>query len=183
MFKTLQNLCQIQNIRTLPAFSLLEVAFVILIVGVLSAAAMKGYDVLQSAKLTSSAQEIQRIQLAWMQYCERMGRNPNDPPWADLYAAHLLQSDQPPVLKIGGTLRVTTNPSNDMSGTWLVCEGAAGTPLLTPAQAQQLKQHMDEGSLAPDKGRVRLMGPNCVEAGQIKTTRDTGCIVYVELGS
>lgn len=172
-----------QNIRSLPGFSLLEVAFVILIVGVLSAAAMKGYDVLQSAKLTSSAQEVQRIQLAWMQYCERMGRNPNDPPWADLYAAHLLQSDQAPILKMGGAIRITTHPSSDMSGTWLIWEGSDGNPLLTPAQAQQFKQHMDEGSLAPDKGRVRLMGPNCTEAGQLKTTRDVGCTVYVELGS
>lgn len=181
MRNKMQNLCQTRKTCTLHGFSLLEVAFVILIVGVLSAAAMKGYDVLQSARITASAQELQRLQLAWMQYRERMGRSPNDPPWGDLYAAHSLPSDQPPTLKMGGAVRVVRDGA-DMPGAWLVCEASGGGPLLTPAQAQQLKQSMDEGALAPDKGRVRLVGADCVDAGQLKTTRNVGCTVYVELG-
>lgn len=178
----MQNLCQKQKTYALHGFSLLEVAFVILIVGVLSAAAMKGYDVLQSARITASAQELQRLQLAWMQYRERMGRSPNDPPWADLYAVHSLPSDQPPALKMGGVVRIVHDGAADMPGAWLVCEANGGGPLLTPAQGQQLKQSMDEGALAPDKGRVRLVGPDCVDGSQLKTTRDVGCTVYVELG-
>lgn len=177
----MQNLCQTRKTYTLRGFSLLEVAFVILIVGVLSAAAMKGYDVLKSARITSSVQELQRLQLSWMQYRERMGRSPDDPPWPDLYAAHSLPTDQPPVLKMGGTVRVVRD-GPDMPGAWLVCEANGGGPLLTPAQAQQLKQGMDEGALPPNKGHVRLMGDGCVAGDKLKTTRDVGCIVYVELG-
>lgn len=179
----MQKLCQNKQKVCLEGFSLLEVAFVILIVGVLSAAAMKGYDVLKSARITASAQELKGLQLAWMQYRERMGRNPNDPPWGDLYAAHALQSDQPPSLKMGGTVRIVKD-SADMPGVWLACEGSggAGTPLLTPAQAQQLKQSMDEGSLPPSKGRVRLVGEGCVSGDQLVTSRDIGCSVFVELG-
>lgn len=182
MIKRMQNLCQKQIKYRLPGFSLLEVAFVILIVGILSAAAMKGYDVLQSARITSTASELQRLQLSWMQYRERMGRSPGNPPWADLYAAHMLAHDQTPVLKIGGILRIIKDSAADMPGHWLVCEGPGGAPLLNPAQAQQLKQSMDEGSLAPNKGRIRLVGDGCVDGDQLKTTRDIGCTVYVELG-
>jgi prepilin-type N-terminal cleavage/methylation domain-containing protein len=181
MRNQMQKLCQYRKQLNLSGFSLLEVAFVILIVGILSAAAMKGYDVLQSARITASAQELQRLQLAWTQYRERMGRSPGDPPWGDLYAAHALQSDQPPTLKMGGVVRVVRDGA-DMPGAWLVCEGSGGSPLLTPAQAQQLKNSMDEGALPPSKGRVRLMGDGCVSGDQLKATREVGCTVYVELG-
>lgn len=177
----MQKLCQCRKQCELPGFSLLEIAFVILIVGILSGAAMKGYDLLQSARITASAQELQRLQLAWTQYRERMGRSPGDPPWGDLYAAHALPSDQPPTLKMGGTVRIVRD-GPDMPGVWLACEGTGGEPLLTPAQGQQLKSSMDEGSLPPTKGRVRLMGDACLDGDKLKTTREVGCRVYVELG-
>lgn len=180
----MQKLCQVKINNTMRGFSLLEISFVILIIGVISTVAMKGYDILQSAKITATGQELQRIQLAWSQFYERTGKDPDNPPWDDFYKAQLLDYSESPVLKIGGRVRIEKDGSSLRDGFWLVCEGASGGVLLSPNQAQQLKSNMGESGSKANEGNIQFDGTDCVNSDNtLKNSKNVGCTAYIRLSS
>ncbi|MDR3031127.1 MAG: prepilin-type N-terminal cleavage/methylation domain-containing protein [Holosporales bacterium] len=64
--------------RKLPGFSLIEVSIVLLIIGIIAGATLKGKDIIDSARLKSVANDIQIFQIAYNSYISSYGALPGD---------------------------------------------------------------------------------------------------------
>lgn len=64
--------------RTLPGFSLIETSIVLLIIGIVAGAALKGKDVLDSVRLKTVASDIQVLQIAYDNYVSAYSALPGD---------------------------------------------------------------------------------------------------------
>ena len=112
--------------------------------------------------------------------------NETDLFWQHLGKASIISSDTAPTSKLGGRYTVVFQPFNDMPGHWFMLskEGEAG--LLTPKQAQILKNKIDSGNNAVDPNKGQLIvkdaknaNGRCVSQGHLNlevTTPD--CVVY-----
>lgn len=197
----------------MPAFSLIELGLVLLIVGVLMGAVFKGQDLLQSAKIGSVLDDLKRYQHLVMQYQHTYHAWPGDDPrasshfeggedgngddvvtgedeprvWQHLALAKMLSHGRAPASKLGGSYRVTTNPTPALSGLYLILGQGGGSVngLLTPKQAQLLMKKADDGG--PDEGFIRVIdGQNaageCVEGDHFRLQNDKPvCVVAVPL--
>jgi prepilin-type N-terminal cleavage/methylation domain-containing protein len=125
---------KILPLRTeLPGFSLIEISIVLLIVGILAGAFMKGKDLIESAQLQSVASDMHSLQIAYANYINSYGCIPgNDGAAAarfgsgvkngsgsgrltaeeakevmkHLFAAGLIGSDNYKVSKVGGNYEI-----------------------------------------------------------------------------
>ena len=68
-------------LRQKNGFSLIEIAIVLLVVGLLSAGVMKGYDLLKQARLRNAATQLTTIRLAYTRFKARFSALPGD--WSD----------------------------------------------------------------------------------------------------
>ena len=64
--------------KKLPGFSLIEVSIVLLIIGIIAGAALKGRDILESVRLRSVASDIQVLQIAYNNYVSAYAALPGD---------------------------------------------------------------------------------------------------------
>lgn len=169
--------------KRFPAFTLIEIAIVLVIIGVLSTAVFKGQDILDSAKLRGVAQEFQKYGLAITMYTEQFNALPGDDPsasnhfgsgatngngshviepaeeekvWQHLQKGGFINHAEAPSSKIGGHYRVKYKPSAGMDGHWLCLSGLENKWLLSPAMALKLKAKFDEGDLKPSEGQLRV---------------------------
>lgn len=121
----------------LPGFSLIEIAFVLIIVGILAGASFKGKELLDNARLNSDADELNKILIATNLYRETYNYWPGDDPnaqdnfgqqvkngdgdnllspdeqkqfWSHLNEAGFLQSSQEPQLKLNALVFANTDP-------------------------------------------------------------------------
>ena len=200
---------------TVRAFSLIEMSIVLVVIGIIAGAVFKGQELLESAKLRSVAQDFQHYALSISMYQETYQALPGDDPKAktyfadtqngdgngqitgsevDLFWQHLGKSliigtDTAPSSKLGGRYKIVFQPAADMPGHWLMLSKEDDSGLLTPKQAQALKNKIDQGSSAtnPNQGQLvvkdakNAMG-RCVSEGHINlavTTAD--CIIYYKL--
>ncbi|MDR0744661.1 MAG: type II secretion system GspH family protein [Holosporales bacterium] len=69
-----------KNIRkaSLPGFSLIEISIVLLIIGIIAGATLKGKDMINTAKLKSVATDMQVLQLAFQEYGNLYNTLPGD---------------------------------------------------------------------------------------------------------
>lgn len=167
---------------TTPAFSLIELGLVLIIMGVIAGAIFKGQDLLHVAKINSVLEDVKRYKSAIALYYQTYGEWPGDDPsaatrfhgvengngdgvvdeadeplvWKHLMAAGSLSHGDIPSSKMGGKFRLTSVPWNEFSGVWLVLgKGAdARTGLFTPKQAQTIKSRADDGK--PSEGMLRF---------------------------
>ncbi|MDR2598639.1 MAG: prepilin-type N-terminal cleavage/methylation domain-containing protein [Holosporales bacterium] len=64
--------------KELPGFSLVEISIVLLIIGILAGAVMKGKDLIESAQLQSVASDIHDLQISYASYVSSYGSIPGN---------------------------------------------------------------------------------------------------------
>lgn len=178
--------------KKLPGFSLIELSFVMIIIGIIMAAVFKGQDLLETARLQSCVSDLNRYRLAIMNYYNQFNQLPGNDinaknhfgntatngdgkgliqtaeqehVWKHLHMASLADSDQPPAARIGGTISVISNPKSDLQGNYLILSKTPGklTALLTPQQAMVLKSKA--GEIKVNEGNIRVIEGEGVTAG------------------
>jgi prepilin-type N-terminal cleavage/methylation domain-containing protein len=180
--------------RRIPAFSLIELSVVLVIVGVLMGAIFKGQDLLDVAKVRSVVHDFQHIKVAIHNYNDTYGALPGDDSnastrfgngvssgngnglievgekenvWVHLNKAGDFESDVAPSSKFGGNYTIVSNPDQSMPGNWICLSKDNGSALLTPKQTQKLMSKIDEGQSAsdPSKGMLRAMDGQGASSG------------------
>ena len=167
----------------IQAFSLVELGIVLIIMGVLVGAVLKGQDLLQVAKVNSVLEDIKRYRNIIAMYQHTYGEWPGDDPkaaerfegaengngdgviddadetlvWKHLMYAGSLSHGDIPSSKLGGKYRLASNPAQGFSGVWLMLGAGnqARGALLTPKQAQSIKMRADDGKA--NQGMIRFM--------------------------
>lgn len=197
---------------TVAAFSLIEMSIVLVVIGIIAGAVFKGQELLDSAKLRSVAQDFQHYTLSVSMYQETYQALPGDDPKASVYFSNaqngdgngqisepesnlfwqhlgkslILNTETSPSSKLGGVYRVVFQPSAEMPGHWFMLAKENGDGLLTPKQAQALKNKIDQGANAtnPSQGQLVVKDAQnapgrCISNGALNleiTTAD--CVVY-----
>jgi prepilin-type N-terminal cleavage/methylation domain-containing protein len=183
--------------RSLRGYSLIEISIGLLIIGVLTGGALKGMDLLETAKIRSDALRFQEILQSIQNYRDTFGVLPGDDPaatrypntpagngdarisgedcalvWRHLSQAKMASSSHPPASQLGGQYSVETDPMGRI-GHWVVLSKAHYASLLTPLQAQKLKGMLDGKGAAPDEGNCIIqegqddLGQYCLREGQL----------------
>lgn len=192
-FKIIHKLRKQKKLFTikLSGFTLIELSIAMIIVGIVMAAAFKGADLLESARLQSCISDLNRYRLNIINYHSQYqqwpgndanatsrfsdagsngdGRGlvqPNEHPfvWKHLFAAGILDSPDIPSSRIGGFISVKSDLSSQHKGNYLILSNEAGalTPLLTPKQAMSLKAKA--GETKPENGNFIVLSGQGVEA-------------------
>lgn len=198
----------------LKGFSLIELSIVLLIIGIIAGAVMKGTDLIEAARIRSILNDLNKYSVAFMLYQETNQALPGDDSkaqdrfgqdvtngdgdgkitgndiakaWQHLGKAGHINVTSPPSSKLGGKYYFVSNPLNGFSGTWLILSEESGGqnlyPLLTPQQAQAIKQKIEEGpanegSLRVTEGTGAQAG-SCINVNGILNlqTKDKVCIL------
>ncbi len=167
-----------------PGFSLIEIAIVLSILGLLLGGILKGKQLYDAAKINALITQIQDISLATHQFEQNFGALPGDyagasslkegltggdgngmigpqekdQVWAHLAAAGLMNSAAIPVSKIGGTISFQYISQGDINGNWIVIGQTLGNnnlgALLTPEQAFLIDKKLDDGIATSGKVRA-----------------------------
>lgn len=160
--------------KTLPAFTLIELAIVLIIIGVITGAILKGRSLLEEAKIQGTLSDLNRYHIAIVSYHETYGAYPGDDKdaklhlgeevengdgdgkytsskdkesfWQHLAKAGYVSSPQSPPSKLGGAFSVVSDPSPLFKGNYLILSGANHSGVLTPQQAKVLKSKADDGT-------------------------------------
>lgn len=205
--------------KRLRAFTLIEVAIVLMIVGLMAGAVLKGYDLLESAKMRAIIADVQRYQMAFNLYHEAYHALPGDDSkasshfgtdvrngngngyidsdesvlvWQHLAKGGFISSESPPTSKMGGLFTVVFMPGGTLPGHWLMLGKENGPQanggLLTPKQAQLLKNKMDAGVTSVQDGQVRFQEGNgyptgkCVQGTAFNlNTSEPACIALFKI--
>jgi prepilin-type N-terminal cleavage/methylation domain-containing protein len=197
--------------KKLPGFSLIELALVLIVIGILTGAIFKGSELLTSAKIRATLNEIHRLRTAAMLYHETYGQWPgNDGQaqnrfgesvqngqgngiissreasqfWVHLAKAGYLSEESPPSSKLGGKFMV--EGKQDIHQNVLILAGEDKAGLLTPKQAAALKAAAEDGG--PSTGQVQVTegegnkASSCVRNGVFNLeTKTPACILVVTL--
>lgn len=197
--------------KCLPGFSLIELALVLIVIGILAGAVFKGQDILEAAKIRSVLTDIDRIRTAAALYHDTFGQWPGNDSlaktrfgdgvnngrgsgilstdeapqfWVHLAKAGHFSGGIPPSSKIGGNFTVEGDPAT--SKNILVLSGSGKSALLTPRQAALLKSKAEDGG--PLSGQIQVIEGKGVTQGQCVQgetlnlqTKGAACILRVEL--
>lgn len=167
--------------RYLPGFTLIELAIVLIIIGVIAGAVLKGQDLLEAAKMRGLLADANRFRMVVQLYHENYGALPGDDAhaaqhfgaqvsngdgdgiisnndsqlfWTHLAKAGHVGQSEPPSSKFGGTYQVVYNPSKDLSGHWFMLSGPQQQGVLTPKQALLLKSKAGDQTATSDSFRL-----------------------------
>ncbi|MCE3230408.1 MAG: hypothetical protein K0R52_336 [Alphaproteobacteria bacterium] len=195
----------------LPGFSLIELALVLIVIGILAGAIFKGQDILETAKIHAVLTDINRIRTATALYHNTFGQWPGNDPhararfgedvnngqgdgvlsgaettqfWVHLAKAEHLPEANPVSSKLGGSFSVEGDPETKKN--FLVLSGPRKAGVLTPKQAAALKAKASDGG--PSTGHIHVtegadapLG-SCVHEGTFHlATKASVCILKVEL--
>lgn len=165
--------------KHLPGFSLIEIALVLIIVGVLAGAIFKGKDILEAAKMRAVLTEIDRIRTAAALYQDTFGQWPGNDPlaktrfgaevadgqgngvitkeeiaqfWVHLAKAGYIADEIAPSSKLGGKFTIEGDPV--LKKNFLVLSGPENSGILTPQQAASLKTKAGEAN--PSSGLLHF---------------------------
>jgi prepilin-type N-terminal cleavage/methylation domain-containing protein len=133
--------------KSLPGFTMIEIAIVLMVMGIIAGAVFKGQDLLEAAKVRAVLNDFNRFKLAVVNYQETYGAFPGDDPhasdhfgsdgidgngdgmivgeseehnfWVHLFKAGYLSSDKIPSSKFGGRYSVVFGPTDQIPGHWL----------------------------------------------------------------
>lgn len=197
--------------QDLPGFSLIEIALVLIAIGVLAGAIFKGQDILEAAKIRAALNEIDRIRIATALYRDTFGQWPGNDSlaksrfgadvangqgngiisgdeisqfWVHLAKAGHLSDNVAPSSRLGGTF--TIEGDRTLSKNFLVLSGPENSGLLTPKQAASLKAKAGENN--PSGGLLHITEgagaspQSCINEGVFNlATKTPACILKVEL--
>jgi prepilin-type N-terminal cleavage/methylation domain-containing protein len=141
--------------KNLPGFTMIELAIVLMVMGIIAGAVFKGQDLLEAAKVRAVLNDFNRFKTAVIHYHETYGALPGDDPhasyhfgsdvangngdgivagdseergfWVHLFKAGYISSDKIPSSKFGGRYGVVSNPTDQMPGNWLQLGKENGT--------------------------------------------------------
>ncbi len=166
--------------KHLPGFSLIELALVLIVVGILAGALFKGQDILEAAKIRATLNEIDRIRTAATLYHDAFGQWPGNDPnakdrfgqdvnngqgnglisgdetsqfWVHLAKAGHLYDGIAPSSKLGG--KFTAEGDRILRKNFLVLSGPENSGVLTPKQAAALKTKAGESG-DPSAGLLHI---------------------------
>ena len=91
--------------KRLSGFSLIEISVVLLIVGIMMGAVIKGRSLIEQSRISSAAYEFARLQTSFLMLTSDYGQGVLDHPkqiWKKLYEAKLLNQPEAPESKLGG---------------------------------------------------------------------------------
>lgn len=171
--------------RRVPAFSLVEISIVLVIIGVLTAAVLKGYELFDDSKATAVVTQIQKVVLATHQYRDQYGALPGDDPkadrfgvaagngdnviqaseqatvWLHMQKAGFIDKAEQPTTRFGGVLSLYHGRIAGRDGLFVVLgqrigDGQFDGALLTPKQAQLIKSRFDDANASPIEGRLLI---------------------------
>ncbi|MBM3468157.1 MAG: prepilin-type N-terminal cleavage/methylation domain-containing protein [Alphaproteobacteria bacterium] len=197
--------------KNLPGFSLIEMALVLIVIGILAGAILKGQNIMEAAKVRAVLNDIERVRTAAVLYHDTFGQWPGNDSlastrfgegvqngkgdgvltagesaqfWVHLAKAGHLSNSAAPSSKLGGNFTVETDPLSKKI--LLILSGPEKAGLLTPQQASMLKTKAGESS--PLTGQIQVTeGKNssphsCVKEGVFHlVTNAPTCILRVEL--
>lgn len=197
--------------QDLPGFSLIEIALVLIVIGVLAGAIFKGQDILEAARIRSTLNDIDRIRTAAALYQDTFGQWPGNDPlaksrfgadvtngrgdgiisgdeisqfWVHLAKAGHLSDNTAPSSKLGGTF--TIEGDRTLNRNFLVLSGPENSGILTPKQAASLKAKAGENN--PSGGLLYItegagaVPKSCINDGVFNlATKTPTCILKVEL--
>jgi prepilin-type N-terminal cleavage/methylation domain-containing protein len=163
--------------QPIPGFSLIELALVLIIIGIIVGAVFKGQDLLEAARLRAVMNDINTYRTAVFLYQETFNAFPGDDPEATLHfgnsighgngngiidgneatlfwqhlakAGHISQG-VPPTSKIGGKFTVKANPKEGFPGNWLMLGKETGTNEVNDGPLLTPKQAMTLKAKADD---------------------------------
>lgn len=197
--------------RKIPGFSLIELALVLIIIGILAGAVFKGREVLEAAKIRSVLSQIDRIQTSATLYHDLYGQWPGNDAraqirfgdqvsnglgnglisseespqfWVHLAKAQYLPDLEAPSSKMGGHFSVLGNQKTRKNE--LILSGPEKSGCLTPQQAASLKAKAGEsdplsGQIHVSEGSGEAPG-TCVKDGTYNlASKAPTCILRVEL--
>lgn len=191
------------------AFSLLEIAISLAVIGILVLSVIKGQELLRQAKIEKTKTQIESLRIAVEVFNNTYHSLPGDfndasllPAakygngdsfinsaeeklafWEHLGASGLLSSTQPACAPLGGIFSIEHDP-RDLKGHWFLLSNA-GKGVLSPKEAVTLKLKID-GKVGPSEGIIRIKngdGTNeCIEesSGAIKNSSKKVCVIFIE---
>ena len=121
--------------KRLPAFSLVEIAIGLFIVGLLLTAVMKGSRLIDSAKTQTCVQQIMEIKRDFDMWLDNQSSNGLINP--NLFS---LPKDRP---KLGGVFHIEAQRDGKYS---LFLQNSGGNGFLSPAQIQELQRYLPEAT-------------------------------------
>jgi type II secretory pathway pseudopilin PulG len=179
-----------RHLRRLPAFSLIEVSIVLIIIGLITTAVFKGQELIESARIQATLDAMNQIKLSVLRYRDQYGQWPGNDAraqehfgngvangngqgviqgqeaaqaWLHLKADGLVDSSQPPVCKLGGHLIFVGNPQAQGENCLAISRSPeALTAALTPKQAMLLKAKA--GEPLPGEGQFLVQAAPGVQA-------------------
>jgi len=181
---------QVKNLQAQKGFTLVEIAIVLVIIGLLLGGVLKGQELITNAKIKSVTSDFDSISAAYYAYQDRTGNiagdtteagakdgaiDTDDDFWFDLKTEGF----------IGGTLGTelgSDGPVHDLDGTWSATAGAASGALFTgnhicasgiaDTYAQGMDTKLDDGDATT--GSIRS-GTDAAAATALAYT-DTGVL-------
>jgi|GEM_PF-2401437 prepilin-type N-terminal cleavage/methylation domain-containing protein len=176
--------------KKLPAFSLIEVSIALVVMGLIMGGALKGKQLLRTARLNHTVQQMQHLQSVIAEYHDAYQDYPGDQPldqkkvWEDIYqyeGREVLKTDTPSA-KVGGKIELV-HDQEALPGYWLKLTREGDQGALTPSEARIFLSKNEEHS--HDSGHVRVLndGNNqCLNGNELDfKQKDRVCIVAVEV--
>lgn len=132
--------------NSLSGFTIIELAIVLMVIGIITGAIFKGQDLLEAAKIRAVLNDFNKIKIAITHYQETFSALPGDDSmaskrfgggtvsgngndiidsseeplfWQHLYKAGFLSSEKALSSKFGGRYSIIHNPSDKLSGHWI----------------------------------------------------------------
>jgi len=167
---------QVKNLQTQKGFTLVEIAIVLVIIGLLLGGVLKGQELIENAKIKSVTQDFDNISAAYYAYQDRVGNIPGDAAaaggatdgeianddafWFDLKTQNFI--DGAP-----GAIGNSDGPTHDLAGVWAARPGdVAANAMFTvnhicatgveESYALGMDVKMDDGNSATGKVRAGL---------------------------
>ncbi|MAP25145.1 MAG: hypothetical protein CMM87_06415 [Rickettsiales bacterium] len=176
--------------KKLSAFSLIEVSIALVIIGLMVGGALKGKQLIRSARLNNTVQQMQHLQSSMTSYFDANQTYPGgdltnqQQVWIDL--ANFEGTEKPeaesPKAKVGGRVKLIRD-LDGLQGHWLKLADENDKGVLTPAEAKIFLSKNNEYST--DTGRVRVLNDStnhCLNGNRLDLSqKDRVCIVAVEV--
>lgn len=132
--------------KPLSGFTIIELAIVLMVMGIITGAIFKSQDLLEAAKIRSVLNDFNKIKVAFTHYHETFGALPGDDSlagnrfgssvangngnstiesseeslfWQHLYKAGFLNSEKVLTSKFGGRYSIVHNPHDKLPGHWI----------------------------------------------------------------
>ena len=189
--------------KSFEAFSLLEIAISLAIIGILTLAVIKGQSLLYQARLDKTVAQIESIKISIETFRSTYGNLPGDYNgdelqvekkgdgngiigeneakefWQHLEAAGLLTKQQT-TPALGGVFTIMHNAANDLPGHWILFSNPGNLGIMSSKDAIALKLKID-GSSDNTSGSVRIKKADG-KGGftQMETTKQKECIIFIE---